>query len=133
MQQGKPNIRHHLFQSARWHLVEFNDVASLYVRSDSLPGGLNTLDGRKQPFPVDPDSWRPRKPNTPWPRLKESLENHSIQHPKEVRSLLILGQLASQIGDIPTLAQVTKEVIGRRPGGPEAQSLRLMLTRTAGK
>ena len=133
MQQGKPNIRHHLFQSDRWHLVEFNDVASLYVRGDALPGGIHSLDGGKQPFPVDPDSWRPRKSDTPWPRLKESLEKHSTNHPKEIRSLMILGQLAMQIGDIPTLAEATKEVLGRRPDGPEAQSLRLMLTRATGK
>ena len=50
MQQGKPNVRQHLFQSSRWHLVEFNDVASLYVREDVLPDGLTSPRRRNRAF-----------------------------------------------------------------------------------
>ena len=55
-QGGKPNVRQQLFADPNWLLVDFDDVAAVYVHRDHLPAGVTTL----EPFPLDPDTGRAR-------------------------------------------------------------------------
>ena len=119
-QEGKPNLRQLLFEDAGWILVDFDDVASLYVDGRSLPDAVTTLETPDDPWSFDPDSWRPRAPDTPWHQLKTDLEDHARSRPQGVRSSLILAQLGHQIGDASTVAEAVKRVITRKPDGPEA-------------
>ena len=129
MQEGKPNVRHALFQSDEWVLVNFDDVAALYVAREALPKGTPYLDSIGGGFPVDPDSWKPLASDTPWSALKEALSAHSESNPTQVRALLILGQLGSQVSDWETVANAARQITSRKPGGPEAKALRGLLKR----
>lgn len=81
-QGGKPNIRQHLYASEDWLLVDFDDVAAVYVRRDHLPPGLATL----ADFPVDPDTGRGRS-GANHTTIMAALLEHAARRPHVVRSL----------------------------------------------
>ena len=119
-QEGRPNLRQLVFDDPDWVLVDFDDVASLYVFRDALRR-VKTREKEGRPWSFDPDSWRPRAPDTPWAVLRDDLESHAQDHPTEIRSSLILAQLGTQVGDTATVADAVKRVVTRKPDGAEAR------------
>jgi hypothetical protein len=136
-QGGKPNLRWHLFVSEGWSLIDFDDVATVYVRTDSVPDQAKTYPD----FPVDPDSWRPRRAEfasvgeqqEDYRLIQRALLEHSGRHPTQVRSLAILGQYAAMVRDLDTLAAATKEVMRRKPQSPYVSTLRELVGKLADK
>jgi len=136
-QGGKPNLRWHLFLSPDWSLIDFDDVASVYVRADRVPEQTASYPA----FPVDPDSWKARRESfssvaeqqADYARIQQALLAHSRRHPTQVRALVILGQYAAMARDLDTLAAATKEVIRRQPQSPYVSTLRELVGKLADK
>jgi hypothetical protein len=128
-QGGKPNVRQHLFRDPAWSLVDFNDVAALWVKSnptnDAASGDITGYLGR---YPVDPDTGRPR-PGTTWPAIKTALLSHGDKHPSQTRALLILAHRAAQAGDGATLAIAVQRALKREPAAHVQEELVAVMKR----
>jgi hypothetical protein len=107
-QQGQPNLRQHLYADARYVLVDFDDVASLYAERAGLPVGLATLDG----FPLDPDSGQPR-PGATAQSIERALLAHAEAHPGGTRALELLAWRLTRSGRTPEAARVLAKVAQR--------------------
>lgn len=126
-QDGKPNLRQHLFASRDWVLVDFDDAASVYTARTGLTNahpGLPTLDG----FPVDPDTGRPR-PGTPPATVTAALQAHAAAHPSAIGTLDMLTRHLLRQGDRAGAAAALAELRRRRPGYPAIQALDQALAR----
>ncbi len=118
LQEGAPNLRQQLFGDDRFLLVDFDDVATLWVLKDSAPAGLTGLNG----FPVDPDSGAVRSGAT-YSELRDALSAHAAASPNTTRSLLMLARGARAVGDLATMAQAVREALERAPRDPQARQL----------
>ncbi|MEY3011588.1 MAG: hypothetical protein RIT45_323 [Pseudomonadota bacterium] len=128
LQQGQPNVRQALFADPAWLLVDFDDVAAMYVHRDARPADLEVL----ADFPVDPDSGS-LAPGTAWPTALAALRNHADAHPTQTRALLLLGHLAARHGDVSTLARAAHDALLREPHGYAARTLADAARRLAGQ
>ncbi|GEM_PF-1785216 len=107
-QAGRPNIRQHLFADPDWLLVDFDDVAALWIHRAATSTDASYL----ADFPVDPDTGFSRR-TAPWPEVASALNSHADSHPKTTRSLVILAHRAASVGDRKTLAYAVDEAVKR--------------------
>jgi hypothetical protein len=114
-QQGRPNLRQELFADDAFRLVDFDDVATLYVAADAAPPEV----AARPPFPVDPDTGRPRAGAT-YDDAREALRAHAAAHPDGTRALLLLAHVARLAGDDATRALALRELLARDPDNAAA-------------
>lgn len=126
-QKGRPNVRQHLFADPQWLLVDFDDVAALWVRTANRPANIRGLPD----FPADPDTGRPAK-RASWPDIKKALQEHARRHPKVLRSLVILAHRAAAAGDRATLVDAVKSALERGANDRIAAELTEVMRRFAG-
>ena len=96
-QGGKPNVRQQLFADPNWLLVDFDDVAAVYVHRDHLPAGVTTL----EPFPLDPDTGRAR-PGWSKEAILFALLTHAAAHPRVHRGLDMARRRVERMDPRPT-------------------------------
>ena len=101
---GKPNVRQHLFASDDWLLVDFDDVAAVYVHRDHAPAGLTTL----EPFPVDPDTGRARAGASD-ATIMVALLDHAARSPRVERSLDMARRRLRRMDALPAFGYSNPE------------------------
>ncbi len=123
-QAGKPNLRQHLFAGPRWLLVDFDDIAAVYVDRDHVPATVNVLSG----FPIDPDTGRALA-GTSYRVGQLALVEHAIAHPDGQRALDIAARRAYQAGDTAALSTLMAEALRRDPDSATARQLMALIER----
>lgn len=121
-QNGQPNLRQHLFARPEWTLVDFDDVASVYVATRAAPAGLATL----ADFPVDPDTGRAR-PGADERAVLLALIDHALARPHTVRTLDMAARRAWRGGRRALALQLLGEVGRRQADGPTVRQLEAMM------
>lgn len=121
-QGGRPNLRQHLFSSARHVLVDFDDVVSVYSEAAALPMDVSALGA----FPVDPDSGALR-PGATLSQAVSALQAHATTHPHVSRSLWLAGKLLLSHGMLAEAGEIAEQLVRRAPEAPETEHLLALL------
>ncbi|GMV41424.1 MAG: hypothetical protein AMXMBFR64_31400 [Myxococcales bacterium] len=116
LQEGRPNLRQHLFASSNWVLVDFDDSAAVWTAATGAPP--DTL----RSFPVDPDTGEPAE-GARWRDVRGALLAHAAAHLESTRSARILLRLASRMGDGAAAAAAIRLILQRDPAAGDADAL----------